>query len=145
MSSGKNKTEKKLKKIENELLMQKMSASDTPLHTASALLEKQRLLGTAHVVLSSGSKQGVAADMYPTSLVESRATATATTALASASSLAHATPSGGGARSIQSVTSQEGRDSTLASMQVDTPVSSSSPSAPSSLPKPKIFGMIKRP
>lgn len=55
-ASGKMKTEKRLKKIEDELKMEKMSSSDTPLGTANALLERTKAAGAAHVVLSIGNR-----------------------------------------------------------------------------------------
>ncbi|KAI9004716.1 SART-1 protein [Gaertneriomyces semiglobifer] len=55
-ASGKMKTEKRLKKIEDELRMQQMSSIDTPLGTANALLERTKAVGAAHVVLSVGNR-----------------------------------------------------------------------------------------
>jgi len=54
--SGKNKTEKKLKKLEEELLLQKASSTDTPLGTLQAMQERQKATGSAFVVLSQGNK-----------------------------------------------------------------------------------------
>ncbi|KAJ3196463.1 hypothetical protein HK101_008870 [Irineochytrium annulatum] len=54
--SGKMKTEKRLKKWEEEEQLKKMVNTDTPLHTASALLEKTKSASTAHVVLSVGNR-----------------------------------------------------------------------------------------
>ncbi|KAI9019988.1 SART-1 protein [Phycomyces nitens] len=55
-SSGKTKTEKRLQKIEEELKLNMMSSTDTPLNLASALLERQQRSGAAHVVLSVGNR-----------------------------------------------------------------------------------------
>lgn len=53
-TSGKQKTEKKLKKLEQEKSIKIMSYTDTPLNTSLALKEKQKSLGSAHVVISKG-------------------------------------------------------------------------------------------
>ncbi|KAL0094304.1 SART-1 protein [Phycomyces blakesleeanus] len=55
-TSGKTKTEKRLQKIEEELKLNMMSSTDTPLNLASALLERQKRSGAAHVVLSVGNR-----------------------------------------------------------------------------------------
>ncbi|KNC96399.1 U4/U6-U5 snRNP complex subunit SNU66 [Spizellomyces punctatus DAOM BR117] len=62
-ASGKMKTEKRLKKIEDELKMEKMSSTDTPLGTANALLERTKAAGAAHVVLSVGNRGVLPADV----------------------------------------------------------------------------------
>jgi U4/U6.U5 tri-snRNP-associated protein 1 len=54
--SGKNKAEKKLRKLDEELLMAKASSTDTPLGTAQAMRERQVATGSAYVVLSQGNK-----------------------------------------------------------------------------------------
>ncbi|KAI8927979.1 SART-1 family-domain-containing protein [Entophlyctis helioformis] len=54
--SGKNKTEKKLRKIEEEQRFKQMSSADTPLGMASALSERTRTMGQAHVTLSVGNR-----------------------------------------------------------------------------------------
>ena len=53
--SGKKKTEKRGKKVEEELLMKRMSSTDTPLNTLSLLQDKQRAEQSPYVLLS-GSK-----------------------------------------------------------------------------------------
>ncbi|XP_005100515.1 U4/U6.U5 tri-snRNP-associated protein 1 [Aplysia californica] len=53
--SGKKKTEKRGKKVEEELLMKQMSSTDTPLNTLSLLQDKQRSEKSPYIVLS-GSK-----------------------------------------------------------------------------------------
>lgn len=55
-TSGKLKTEKRLKKLEEELKLQQMSSTDTPLGTVSALQEKTKAMGSAHLVLSIGNR-----------------------------------------------------------------------------------------
>ncbi|KAK3854519.1 hypothetical protein Pcinc_039010 [Petrolisthes cinctipes] len=60
--SGKNKTEKRMKKWNEELLMKHMSSSDTPLQTLERQREKQKQLGAAYLVLS-GSKTQEAMDV----------------------------------------------------------------------------------
>ena len=52
---GKLKTEKRLKKLQEELKMKQMSSIDTPLGFSSALQEKTRRTGQAHVTLSVGN------------------------------------------------------------------------------------------
>ncbi|OAJ41714.1 hypothetical protein BDEG_25270 [Batrachochytrium dendrobatidis JEL423] len=52
---GKLKTEKRLTKLQEELKMKQMSSIDTPLGFSSALQEKTRRTGQAHVTLSVGN------------------------------------------------------------------------------------------
>ncbi|GAB6024338.1 hypothetical protein CHUAL_009507 [Chamberlinius hualienensis] len=54
--SGKNKTEKRMKKLQEETLMKQMSSTDTPLGTLSLLQQKQKQTQSAFVVLSGGNK-----------------------------------------------------------------------------------------
>jgi U4/U6.U5 tri-snRNP-associated protein 1 len=57
--SGKKKTEKRIRKEQESELMKKMSSGDTPLNTVSLLIEKQKTMQQAYVVLSApkgGSK-----------------------------------------------------------------------------------------
>lgn len=54
--SGKNKTEKRQKKVEEEGLMNHMSSTDTPLKTLARLQDKQKELNSPFVVLSGGNK-----------------------------------------------------------------------------------------
>ncbi|KAG5674371.1 hypothetical protein PVAND_004345 [Polypedilum vanderplanki] len=49
---GKNKIEKRLKKLEQEGLMKKMSSSDTPLNTLTMLQQKQKETQSPFIVLS---------------------------------------------------------------------------------------------
>ncbi|XP_034670055.1 U4/U6.U5 tri-snRNP-associated protein 1 isoform X1 [Drosophila subobscura] len=53
---GKNKIEKRLKKMEQDGLMKTMSSTDTPLGTLTMLQHKQKETKTAYVVLSGNSK-----------------------------------------------------------------------------------------
>lgn len=53
---GKNKIEKRLKKMEQDQLMMKMNSTDTPLGTLNMLQAKQKETQSPYVVLS-GSKQ----------------------------------------------------------------------------------------
>ena len=53
--SGKRKTEKRMKKLEEENLMKQMSSTDTPLGTVNMLQQKQRAEKSPYIVLS-GSK-----------------------------------------------------------------------------------------
>ncbi|CAF0842740.1 unnamed protein product [Brachionus calyciflorus] len=50
---GKKKTEKRLNKFKEAEAMNKMSSSDTPLHTVELLIEKQKRLQQPYVVLSA--------------------------------------------------------------------------------------------
>ena len=58
--SGKNKIERKLRKLEGDLVLAKASSTDTPLGTVQAMQERQRATGSAFLVLSSGNKAYVA-------------------------------------------------------------------------------------
>ncbi|XP_014785654.1 U4/U6.U5 tri-snRNP-associated protein 1 [Octopus bimaculoides] len=49
---GKKKTEKRMKKLEEEQLMKQMSSTDTPLNTLTLLQEKQKQERTPYVILS---------------------------------------------------------------------------------------------
>ncbi|RIA92964.1 SART-1 protein [Glomus cerebriforme] len=62
-SSGKAKTEKRLKKLEEERKLKAMSSVDTPLNMATALQERQKASGSAHVVLSVGNRAVVPPSM----------------------------------------------------------------------------------
>ncbi|KAJ3082410.1 hypothetical protein HK102_001716 [Quaeritorhiza haematococci] len=62
-SSGKLKTERRLKKFEEEIKMQQMTSGDTPLNTVSALQERTKATGSAHVVLSVGNRAVLPADV----------------------------------------------------------------------------------
>lgn len=59
---GKNKIEKRLKKMEQDVLMMKMNSTDTPLGTLNMLQLKQKETQSAYVVLS-GSKQAHASSI----------------------------------------------------------------------------------
>lgn len=54
--SGKMKTEKRMKKLDEEALLKKMSSSDTPLGTVALLQEKQKSQKTPYIVLSGSGK-----------------------------------------------------------------------------------------
>ncbi|KAJ0044165.1 hypothetical protein NL108_009180 [Boleophthalmus pectinirostris] len=54
--SGKMKTERRMKKLEEEVLLKKMSSSDTPLGTVALLQEKQKSQKTPYIVLSGSGK-----------------------------------------------------------------------------------------
>ncbi|KAK5865723.1 hypothetical protein PBY51_019970 [Eleginops maclovinus] len=54
--SGKMKTERRMKKLEEEALLKKMSSSDTPLGTVALLQEKQKSQKTPYLVLSGSGK-----------------------------------------------------------------------------------------
>ncbi|XP_060803820.1 U4/U6.U5 tri-snRNP-associated protein 1 [Amyelois transitella] len=54
---GKNKQEKRIKKVVQEGLMKKMSSTDTPLGTLQMLQEKQRETKSAYVVLSGTKRE----------------------------------------------------------------------------------------
>lgn len=61
-TSGRMKTEKRLRKMEEERKAQSMSASDTPLGMTNAFSRRQQKTGEAHMVLSVGNKQSVQMD-----------------------------------------------------------------------------------
>ncbi|CAG8704502.1 5196_t:CDS:2, partial [Acaulospora morrowiae] len=65
-SSGKSKTEKRLKKLEEERKLKAMSSIDTPLNMSTALQERQKASGSAHVVLSVGNRAVVPPSVVPT-------------------------------------------------------------------------------
>jgi U4/U6.U5 tri-snRNP-associated protein 1 len=56
MGSGKNKTEKRLRKIREELLQQKLGSSDVSLNAMASLQKRMEQSKAAYVVLSSGNK-----------------------------------------------------------------------------------------
>ena len=51
-TSGKNKTDKRLKKLEQESKIRQMASTDTPLNTLKLLQEKQKSLKTPFLVLT---------------------------------------------------------------------------------------------
>ena len=55
--SGKLKTEKRVKKIQEESLMRNMSSTDTPLNTLEKLRQRQREASTPYVILSGNKVQ----------------------------------------------------------------------------------------
>ncbi|KAJ3097366.1 hypothetical protein HK100_005373 [Physocladia obscura] len=61
--SGKMKTEKRLLKMDEEVKLQKMQSSDTPLGTANALLAKTKANKTAHLVLSVGNRGSLPSEL----------------------------------------------------------------------------------
>ncbi|WVF73035.1 hypothetical protein IAT40_007853 [Kwoniella sp. CBS 6097] len=58
-TSGRMKTEKRLKKIAEERKQLTMNATDTPLGMTDAFTRRQQKTGEAHMVLSVGNKQSV--------------------------------------------------------------------------------------
>nr|XP_054108527.1 U4/U6.U5 tri-snRNP-associated protein 1-like [Callithrix jacchus] len=54
--SGKMKTERRMKKLDEEALLKKLSSSDTPLGTVALLQEKQKAQKTPYIVLSGSGK-----------------------------------------------------------------------------------------
>ncbi|KAJ3397085.1 hypothetical protein HDU92_000785 [Lobulomyces angularis] len=54
--SGKGKTDRRNRKLEEALQLQKLASSDQPLFTASAFEERMKRVGSAHMVLSVGNK-----------------------------------------------------------------------------------------
>ncbi|KAJ1655664.1 hypothetical protein IWQ61_004627 [Dispira simplex] len=57
--SGKNKTEKRLRKLEQERKILATGSGDTPLHLSSLLQQQQESTNSAYVILSTGNKLGV--------------------------------------------------------------------------------------
>ncbi|KAG0051122.1 hypothetical protein BGZ83_004067 [Gryganskiella cystojenkinii] len=58
-TSGKMKTEKRMKKLEDEKRLLSMSTTDTPLNMVSAFQERQKASGSAHIVLAVGNRNAV--------------------------------------------------------------------------------------
>ncbi|KAL1447956.1 hypothetical protein MTO96_006530 [Rhipicephalus appendiculatus] len=54
--SGKNKVDKRAKKVDQAVKLKKMSSTDTPLSTLKLLQEKQKELQSPYILLSGGSK-----------------------------------------------------------------------------------------
>ncbi|KAF9921959.1 hypothetical protein FBU30_007986 [Linnemannia zychae] len=73
-TSGKMKTEKRMKKLEDERRLMSMSSTDTPLGMASAFQERQKAAGSAHIVLAVGNRNAV-----PSSLSSSNVGGTTST------------------------------------------------------------------
>ncbi|KAJ7357833.1 U4/U6.U5 tri-snRNP-associated protein 1 [Desmophyllum pertusum] len=55
-ASGKMKSEKRNKKYQEEMALQKMNSGDTPLNTAALLKEKQKTAQSPFVILSGGGQ-----------------------------------------------------------------------------------------
>ncbi|KAF9580935.1 hypothetical protein BGW38_002224 [Lunasporangiospora selenospora] len=72
-SSGKMKTEKRMKKLEDEKRLLGMSSTDTPLNMVTALQERQKAAGAAHIVLAVGNR-----NVVPSRLANTGASGTAT-------------------------------------------------------------------
>ncbi|KAF9572069.1 hypothetical protein EC968_010400 [Mortierella alpina] len=58
-TSGKMKTEKRQKKLDDEKRLMSMSSTDTPLNMVSAFQERQKAAGSAHIVLAVGNRNAV--------------------------------------------------------------------------------------
>ncbi|XP_075555996.1 U4/U6.U5 tri-snRNP-associated protein 1 [Dermacentor variabilis] len=54
--SGKNKVDKRAKKVDQAVKLKQMSSTDTPLNTLKLLQEKQKELQSPYILLSGGSK-----------------------------------------------------------------------------------------
>ena len=61
--SGKKKTEKRLKKLQEEHFMNRSSSIDTPLNTLAMLQVKQKKSQTPYILLSGGSQSMLAPDL----------------------------------------------------------------------------------
>ncbi|KAJ3302245.1 hypothetical protein HDV03_005223 [Kappamyces sp. JEL0829] len=55
-TSGTRKTEKKLLKLEEELILKKMSSNDTPLGSNALFMEQAKSRGSTHITISKGGK-----------------------------------------------------------------------------------------
>ncbi|KAI1298503.1 hypothetical protein EDD11_006784 [Mortierella claussenii] len=73
-TSGKMKTEKRMKKLEDEKRLMGMSSTDTPLNMVSTFQERQKAAGSAHIVLAVGNRNAV-----PSSLTSTMVSGTAST------------------------------------------------------------------
>ncbi|KAF9435882.1 hypothetical protein BGZ76_005323 [Entomortierella beljakovae] len=78
-TSGKMKTEKRMKKLEDEKRLMSMSSTDTPLNMVSAFQERQKAAGSAHIVLAVGNRNAV-----PSSLTSSTIGGTVSTTVSGA-------------------------------------------------------------
>ncbi|KAG0321421.1 hypothetical protein BGZ99_003933 [Dissophora globulifera] len=67
-TSGKMKTEKRMKKVEDEKRLMGMSSTDTPLNMVSALQERQKAAGSAHIVLAVGNRNAVPSSLSSTTI-----------------------------------------------------------------------------
>ncbi|KAF9917539.1 hypothetical protein BX616_000698 [Lobosporangium transversale] len=65
-TSGKMKTEKRMKKLEDEKRLLGMSSTDTPLNMVSAFQERQKAAGSAHLVLAVGNRNTVPSTLTST-------------------------------------------------------------------------------
>ncbi|KAF9111556.1 hypothetical protein BGX27_004746 [Mortierella sp. AM989] len=88
-TSGKMKTEKRMKKLEDEKRLMGMSSTDTPLNMVSAFQERQKAAGSAHIVLAVGNRNAVPSSL--TSTISGTASTTATGARSGTSSVISAT------------------------------------------------------
>ncbi|KAF9969578.1 hypothetical protein BGZ73_008030 [Actinomortierella ambigua] len=90
---GKMKTEKRMKKLEEERRMMSMTATDTPLNMAMATQERMKAAGQAHLVLAVGNR-----NVVPTSSADAitgTASTIRTSSSASSSSAVRGSASGG--------------------------------------------------
>ncbi|KAI8603911.1 SART-1 protein [Dissophora ornata] len=67
-TSGKMKTEKRMKKLEDEKRLMGMSSTDTPLNMVSAFQERQKAAGVAHTVLAYGNRNAVPLSLSSTAI-----------------------------------------------------------------------------
>ncbi|KAF9346395.1 hypothetical protein BGX26_002112 [Mortierella sp. AD094] len=67
-TSGKMKTEKRMKKLEDERRLMGMSSTDTPLNMVSAFQERQKAAGSAHIVLATGNRNAVPSSLTSTTI-----------------------------------------------------------------------------
>ncbi|KAF9202964.1 hypothetical protein BGZ49_006924 [Haplosporangium sp. Z 27] len=90
-TSGKMKTEKRMKKLEDEKRLLGMSSTDTPLNMVSAFQERQKAAGTAHTVLAVGNRNAVPSSLAFSSLGGGTTSTTATGARSGTASVISAT------------------------------------------------------
>ncbi|KAF9190905.1 hypothetical protein BGZ51_008054 [Haplosporangium sp. Z 767] len=67
-TSGKMKTEKRMKKLEDEKRLMGMSSTDTPLNMVTAFQERQKASGSAHIVLAVGNRNAVPSSLTSTAI-----------------------------------------------------------------------------
>ena len=61
--SGKKKTERRLKKFQNEQFMKRSNSGDTPLNTLTMLQTKQKASQSPYILLSGGAQSLMAPDL----------------------------------------------------------------------------------
>ncbi|KAF9428406.1 hypothetical protein BGZ94_002506 [Podila epigama] len=90
-TSGKKKTEKRMKKIQDEKRLMGMSSTDTPLNMATKFQERQKAAGSAHLVLAVGNRNAVPSSFTSTTLGGTTSTMASGTRSGTASTVSSST------------------------------------------------------